>query len=109
MAARQVVNRGMKFVAQRVRWSSTLYIGFAMKKFINRPEDVVEEMLQGMVMLHPGSARLPGHKVIVRADAEHKRNQQVAVISGGGSGHEPAHAGYAERRGCGRDLHLAKQ
>lgn len=65
-----------------------------MKKFINRPEDVVEEMLQGMVMLHPGSARLPGHKVIVRADSEHKRTQQVAVISGGGSGHEPAHAGY---------------
>jgi dihydroxyacetone kinase len=65
-----------------------------MKKFINRPEDVVEEMLQGMVMLHPGLARLPGHKVIVRADAEHTRNQQVAVISGGGSGHEPAHAGY---------------
>jgi dihydroxyacetone kinase len=65
-----------------------------MKKFINRPEDVVEEMLQGMVMLYPGSAHLPGHKVIVCADAEHKRNQQVAVVSGGGSGHEPAHAGY---------------
>jgi dihydroxyacetone kinase len=71
-----------------------MYIGFAMKKFINRPEDVVEEMLQGIVMLHPGSALLPGQKVIVRADAEHKRNQQVAIISGGGSGHEPAHAGY---------------
>ena len=71
-----------------------LYIGFVMKKFINRPEDVVEEMLQGLVVLHPGSARLPGHKVIVRADAEHDRDQQVAVISGGGSGHEPAHAGY---------------
>jgi dihydroxyacetone kinase len=68
-----------------------------MKKLINRPEDVVEEMLQGLVVLHPGAARLPGHKVLaglnalasVRADAE-----QVAIISGGGSGHEPAHAGY---------------
>lgn len=65
-----------------------------MKKFINRPEGVVEEMLQGMVVLHPGLALLPGHKVIVRADAGHKRDEQVAVISGGGSGHEPAHAGF---------------
>ena len=68
-----------------------------MKKFINRPEDVVEEMLQGLVVPHPGSARLrtdKRHNVIVRADAEPTRDQQVAVISGGGSGHEPAHAGY---------------
>jgi triose/dihydroxyacetone kinase / FAD-AMP lyase (cyclizing) len=65
-----------------------------MKKFINRPEDVVEEMLQGLVVLHPGSVRLPGHKVLIRSDAEEARNQQVAILSGGGSGHEPAHAGY---------------
>src|ERR1700678_426863 len=65
-----------------------------MKKFINRPEDVVEEMLQGLTVLHPGSVRLPGHKALIRADARHVRNQQVAVLSGGGSGHEPAHAGY---------------
>ncbi|MFZ1009984.1 MAG: dihydroxyacetone kinase subunit DhaK, partial [Candidatus Sulfotelmatobacter sp.] len=65
-----------------------------MKKFINRPEDVVEEMLQGFVTLHPGSGRLAGHSVIVRADAARARDKQVAVISGGGSGHEPAHAGY---------------
>ncbi len=65
-----------------------------MKKFINCPEHVAEEMLQGLVVLHPGSARLPGHKVMIRADAEQTRDLQVAVISGGGSGHEPAHAGY---------------
>jgi dihydroxyacetone kinase len=65
-----------------------------MKKFINRPEDVVEEMLQGLAVLHPGSSRLFGHKVMVRADAEQTRDQQVAVLSGGGSGHEPTHAGY---------------
>jgi triose/dihydroxyacetone kinase / FAD-AMP lyase (cyclizing) len=65
-----------------------------MKKFINRPEDVVEEMLQGLAVLHPGSIRLPGHKALIRADAQRVRNQQVAVLSGGGSGHEPAHAGY---------------
>ncbi len=65
-----------------------------MKKFINRPQDVVEEMLQGLAVLHPGSIRLPGHKALIRADAQQVRNQQVAVLSGGGSGHEPAHAGY---------------
>ena len=70
----------------------TLYIGIVMKKFINRPEDVVEEMLQGLVVLHPGSVRLLGHKAIVRVDTE--QPQHVAVLSGGGSGHEPAHAGY---------------
>jgi len=31
---------------------------------------------------------------MIRADADKVRNQQVAIISGGGSGHEPAHAGY---------------
>lgn len=65
-----------------------------MKKFINRPENVVEEMLEGLVVLSPGLTRLPGHKVLCRVDAEEIRNLQVAVVSGGGSGHEPAHAGY---------------
>ena len=65
-----------------------------MKKFINRSEDVVEEMLQGLTILSPGSDRLPGHKVMLRADAELLRHKQVAIVSGGGSGHEPAHAGY---------------
>src|ERR1700722_15168994 len=65
-----------------------------MKKFINRPEHVVEEMLQGLAILNPLLARLVGHKVLFRADAEQVRSQQVAIISGGGSGHEPAHAGY---------------
>src|SRR5215469_2662281 len=65
-----------------------------MKKFINRPENAVEEMLEGLAILSPGLLRLPGHKVMLRADAEQVRDQQIAVISGGGSGHEPAHAGY---------------
>jgi triose/dihydroxyacetone kinase / FAD-AMP lyase (cyclizing) len=65
-----------------------------MKKLINQPADVVEEMLQGLCVLHPGSIRLSGHKVMIRADAEQTRDHQVAVISGGGSGHEPAHACY---------------
>jgi triose/dihydroxyacetone kinase / FAD-AMP lyase (cyclizing) len=65
-----------------------------MKKLINRPEAVVEEMIAGLVAVYPGLTRLPGRPVVVRADAAKARSRQVAVISGGGSGHEPAHAGY---------------
>jgi len=73
---------------------TSLYIGFIMKKLINRPEDVVEEMLQGLSVLHSGSVRLSGHKVMFRKDSDLTSDRQVAIISGGGSGHEPAHAGY---------------
>lgn len=65
-----------------------------MKKFINRPQDAVEEMLQGLVVLYPGCVRLRGHSVLIRADANPASASQVAIVSGGGSGHEPAHAGY---------------
>ncbi|MFY0568534.1 dihydroxyacetone kinase family protein [Archangium lansingense] len=66
-----------------------------MKKLVNAPRAVVGEMLEGLVSLSPEQALLEGESVVVRANipAEvHRR--EVAVISGGGSGHEPAHAGY---------------
>lgn len=65
-----------------------------MRKFINRPENVVEEMLQRLAVLSHGMARLSGQKVMIRAEVDRIRDQQVEIISGGGSGHEPAHAGY---------------
>src|SRR4051794_12929574 len=68
-----------------------------MKKLINRPEAVVEEMVEGLERLHPGLRRLPGHTVLVRADADEARAEHVALISGGGSGHEPAFGGYVGR------------
>jgi dihydroxyacetone kinase len=64
------------------------------QKLINRPERAVKEMLDGLLVLYPGLARLADHNVLLRADFEAIREQQVALISGGGSGHEPAHAGY---------------
>src|SRR4028118_2195152 len=64
-----------------------------MKKVINAPERVVEEMLRGMELAHSGMLRLiPEHGVLVRADAPVEN--KVALISGGGSGHEPTHGGY---------------
>ena len=66
-----------------------------MKKLINRPADVVDEMLDGIVLLNHRVRRLPGHNVLVRSDInDPSKHKHVAVISGGGSGHEPAHAGY---------------
>ena len=64
-----------------------------MKKLINDPADVVDEMLDGMVAAHPDYLRrLDGLEVLVRADAP--VDGKVAIVSGGGSGHEPTHAGY---------------
>jgi dihydroxyacetone kinase len=65
-----------------------------MKKLINHPSAVVEEMVEGLVAAFPGLRRVPGHTVLVRADMPDPAQRPVAVISGGGSGHEPAHAGY---------------
>jgi dihydroxyacetone kinase-like protein len=64
-----------------------------MKKLINAPERVVEEMLRGMELAHTGMLRLlPDNGVVVRADAPVQG--KVALVSGGGSGHEPTHGGY---------------
>lgn len=63
-----------------------------MKKIINKPENVVDEMLKGVVAAHPHHVRrLEGTNVLVRASAP---NPKVALVSGGGSGHEPTHGGY---------------
>ena len=64
-----------------------------MKKLINDPADVVDEMLDGMVAAYPDRLRrLDETNVLVRADAP--VDGKVGVVSGGGSGHEPTHAGY---------------
>jgi dihydroxyacetone kinase-like protein len=64
-----------------------------MKKLINRPEDVVREALEGMSAAYGDRVRVsldPAY--VVRADAPVQG--KVGVISGGGSGHEPMHAGF---------------
>jgi dihydroxyacetone kinase len=63
-----------------------------MKKIINDPRHVVREMLEGSVSRSPGQALLSNQNVVVRK--AHDGNATVAILSGGGSGHEPAHAGY---------------
>ncbi|WP_243299942.1 dihydroxyacetone kinase subunit DhaK [Bacillus litorisediminis] len=64
-----------------------------MKKIINNPEHVVEDMLNGIVAAYPNQLkRIENTTVIARKDAPVPN--KVGLISGGGSGHEPAHAGY---------------
>ena len=63
-----------------------------MKKFINAVDKVEDQMIQGMVKAYPQYLRkLDCGNVVVRAN---KKEGKVALISGGGSGHEPAHGGY---------------
>jgi dihydroxyacetone kinase len=66
-----------------------------MAQFVNLKEDIVTEAIDGLVAASGGKlARLDGYphiRVVVRNDWDRSK---VALISGGGSGHEPAHAGY---------------
>lgn len=62
-----------------------------MKKVINRPEDVVNEMCNGIVLAHPELELDAKYRVIYKKQLN---NSKVSLISGGGSGHEPAHAGF---------------
>jgi dihydroxyacetone kinase-like protein len=64
-----------------------------MNKFINKPDEVVPEMLQGMIAAHPDIVRLiEATGCIVRSDSPVKG--KVGLVVGGGSGHEPAHGGF---------------
>lgn len=64
-----------------------------MKKLINKPEDVVVEELQGIVLAHPDLVKVYfDPNFVVRVDAPIKG--KVGLVSGGGSGHEPMHGGF---------------
>jgi dihydroxyacetone kinase len=66
-----------------------------MKQFINAKEDMVTEAIDGTIAASGGTlTRLDGYphiRVVVRADWD---KSKVALVTGGGSGHEPAHAGF---------------
>ena len=66
-----------------------------MKKLINSPKTVVDDMLAGLTAACPHLSVIAGQRVVLRSDIEaFKASGRVALISGGGTGHEPAHAGY---------------
>lgn len=63
-----------------------------MKKILNRPEDVVEEMINGLVATHEDIVHRVGDTRVIARNYEGKG--KVGLVSGGGSGHEPSHAGF---------------
>lgn len=64
-----------------------------MKKILNDPNQAVNDMLKGFTAAFPEEVtQLPETTVITKKDAPIK--DKVGIVSGGGSGHEPAHAGY---------------
>lgn len=66
-----------------------------MKKLIDQVESVVGDMLEGMVAAYPRHVRrVPDTNVLVRAGGP---SGKVALVSGGGSGHEPSHGGWVGR------------
>lgn len=62
-----------------------------MKKIINKPENVVMEMCNGIALAHPELEFIKKYKIIKKKEIN---KNKVSLISGGGSGHEPAHAGF---------------
>ena len=63
-----------------------------MKKIINQPQDVVSEMLDGLTYAYGDLIeKVPDFEIIQRKSP---KSGKVALLSGGGSGHEPAHAGF---------------
>ncbi len=70
-------------------WTGKGMIG--MKKFINAPEDVERQVVDGYVKAYPGKIAKAADDIVVRA---HAKRGKVALVSGGGMGHEPAHLGF---------------
>lgn len=65
-----------------------------MKKIINDPQDVVAEMVDGMVRAYPQLVKkIPETFAMIRSDQASMKDK-VGIVSGGGSGHEPTHAGF---------------
>jgi dihydroxyacetone kinase-like protein len=63
-----------------------------MKKFINDPQDLTKELLEGMCMAYPHKVKLEKTKLVCRANP--KPENKVALVSLGGTGHEPAVQGF---------------
>lgn len=73
-------------------WLLFVYLSQPQKKLINSVDTCVDEALCGLVRGCGGLSLLRGHRVVLRSDLGHLKDK-VALLSGGGSGHEPAHAG----------------
>lgn len=65
------------------------------KKILNEPSNAVEEFISGLLLQYPMRlALLEGHNVVLSRSSLSSSSSKVKLISGGGSGHEPSHAGW---------------
>lgn len=69
-----------------------------MKKFINAPETITDEELVGLGLAYPDIVDVDGHLVISK---DLKDADRVTIVTYGGSGHEPAQAGFVGKRNAG--------
>ena len=80
-----------------------------MKQFINAKENMVTDAIDGIIAASGGAlTRLDGYphiRVVLRADWD---KSKVALVTGGGSGHEPAHAGFIGKSWCAESYPSAK-
>lgn len=65
-----------------------------MKKIINEPGKFVDEMIQGILLAHPGALRTVGDDLRILARADAPVTGKVGIVTGGGSGHLPLFKGY---------------
>lgn len=63
-----------------------------MKKFINNPDNLTQELLEGYCAAHPDQVKLVSGKIVMRAQP--KDESKVAIVTIGGAGHEPALSGF---------------
>lgn len=64
------------------------------KKLINSPSGVVPDAVEGLLLTDSRIRRVANLNIVVRCDIESAKQKYVSIISGGGAGHEPAHAGF---------------
>lgn len=84
--------RGIKHVRFFISKTNCRRSFFIMKKIINEVENVEQEMIQGLVKSRPLKLeKLEAGNIVVRKE---RKQGKVALVSGGGSGHEPAHGGF---------------
>ncbi len=80
-----------KFKSKRVPQQINMTFG---KQLLNQVDRCVEDLIDGILLTNPHLSKIDGYNAVVRSDIDIVKQREVTLISGGGSGHEPSHAGY---------------
>lgn len=69
-----------------------------MQRILNNPDDIVDEMLQGVLKSHVSIVEATENSRVIKS--KYAKKGRVAVITGGGAGHDPAFVGYCGKNMC---------